>query len=255
MEVLAAAHTDIGITKQTNQDSLCVKIAKQNNKTAVIAVLCDGMGGLKKGELASAAVIREFVTWFEQTLPLQMQQSASMDMIKGQWNQMIQSLNVRIAAYAEKQNLKMGTTLTGILLIDYGYLIVNVGDSRTYRIRDGITQLTEDHSVVAREMKAGRLTKEQARTDPRRNVLVQCVGASRTVIPDFFVGSCMDGDEFLLCSDGFRHEISEQEICSALDPKIMKSENDMQTALIGLTGLNKQRKETDNISAALIKVL
>lgn len=255
MDFLVAAHTDIGIAKQTNQDSLCVKVANTRQGNVLLAVLCDGMGGLHKGELASATVIREFITWFEYTLPSQLNQPISLEMIKNQWMQIVQSVNIRIGNYGNRNRLTLGTTLSALFIAKDQYVTIHVGDSRIYQLNTGIRQRTTDHTVVAREIAAGRLTREQAKRDPRKNVLIQCVGASKVVTPEIGMGACAKGEEFLLCSDGFRHEISEEEIYKALCPEMMETEEAMKNALVHLVELNKCRKENDNISAALVKLV
>ena len=141
-----------------------------------------------------------------------------------------------------------------LLLFQNRYYITNVGDTRAYLAAGQLRQITKDHTVVAREIERGSMTQEQARLDPRRNVLLQCVGASPVIDPDFFSGEARPGSLFLLCSDGFRHEITEQEIFSRLNPAILRNENDMRAGAVSLVELNKQRQEQDNISIALVKV-
>lgn len=97
------------------------------------------------------------------------------------------------------------------------------------------------------------MTPEQAAVDPQRNVLLQCIGASSVIQPDFFSGKLSEGQVYLLCCDGFRHTIQPQEIHQALNPAVMTSEQAMQNALVALTELNKRRLEEDNISAILIR--
>ena len=89
---------------------------------------------------------------------------------------------------------------------------------------------------------------------PQRNVLLQCVGASDSVTPDFFTGDAMENTVFMLCSDGFRHVITEQEIYEKLNPYVLTDERQMRDNAAWLTELNKQRMEVDNISAALVKI-
>ena len=99
----------------------------------------------------------------------------------------------------------MGTTVTAMILTGGYYYIVNVGDSRAYEICSNLQVLTRDQTVVAREVEQGLLTLEQAETDPRRSVLLQCIGASDVVYPDFFLGEVKKDAVYMLCSDGFRH--------------------------------------------------
>ena len=101
----------------------------------------------------------------------------------------------------------------------------------------------------------GRMTPEQAMNDSRKNILLQCIGASKTIVPDIERGTLEEGDVFLLCSDGFRHEISEQEIFGVMAPSLLTSEKVMKKSLVDLVNLSKTRNEKDNITALLIKAV
>lgn len=256
MEVLTAAYTDVGIKKATNQDSICLKIAETPVGKVVLAVICDGMGGLSKGELASTTVINAFSNWFEHKLPDQLVEEDFNRNIQSCWDQMLKEMNERIGAYGRKERIQLGTTVTALLLIDTKFMLIgHVGDSRVYRLNDGIQVLTEDQTVVGRELKNGNITPEQAKVDPRRNVLLQCIGASKVVEPDYISDQPKIGEVYVLCSDGFRHMISEQEIYDAFSPEKMIDEKYMQEKAIEMVELNKQRQETDNISVVLIKMM
>ena len=141
------------------------------------------------------------------------------------------------------------------MLTEQRYYIINVGDSGIYEITDCTKQLTEDQTVVAREVKYGRLTPEQAKRDPRKSVLLQCVGATKNVDPDFFFGTPVAGAVYLLCSDGFRHEISDDEMCRFFSASINTTPDLMAGHIRELIEINKQRGEKDNISAALIRTV
>ena len=101
----------------------------------------------------------------------------------------------------------------------------------------------------------GRMTPEQAKTDPRRSVLLQCVGASKVVEPDFVKGHLKKGAVYALCSDGFRHQISDEEMVDKIGPEACASAEEMKYGCVYLTELVKNRKETDNITVAIIKTM
>lgn len=101
----------------------------------------------------------------------------------------------------------------------------------------------------------GRMTPEDARKDRRRNVLLQCVGASEAVYPEFLFGTPVSESVYLLCSDGFRHEISSDEMIQALKPSVLIKKQAMDETTTSLIELLKQRGERDNITAALVRVL
>ena len=124
---------------------------------------------------------------------------------------------------------------------------------RLFRINTGIRQITSDQTFVAREIALGHMTQEEADHDSRRNVLLQCVGASDNVYPDMFFGDVQQNAIYMLCSDGFRHEITPDEIYAKLQPGVLFDDYTMQQNSISLIELNKQRQERDNISVALIR--
>lgn len=254
MQVLTALHTDVGIRKQTNQDSLLLKVAQTSVGKVVLAVVCDGMGGLEKGELASATVISAFSKWFDKDLP-PLLQNQNWNEIQARWNLLLKEQNQRIGEYGKRLNINLGTTFSGLLIIDeHFFLIGHVGDTRVYKIDSKLELLTEDQTLVNREVQRNNLTPEQAEKDPRRNVLLQCLGASRVVEPQFISGKPTLHTVFMLCSDGFRHMISKEEIYQAFAPEKLMTEQQMKNKAIELVELNKVRNETDNISIILIKV-
>lgn len=251
MRFSATADTDIGISKNTNQDSVLIKHAAYDDDEALMAIVCDGMGGLSKGELASATVIQAFSKWFDESLPYELD-DVNMDVIGGKWSLMLKDLNVKIAEYGKKTGESLGTTFSGILFIGDQYVIVHVGDSRVYHIDSSLHQLTTDQTFIAREVRRGTITPEQAKTDKRRNLLLQCVGASAVVDPQVSFGIAEKG-AYLICSDGFRHEISEEEIYESLNPINLINKQAMHNNIKYLIEQVKSRKEKDNISAILIK--
>lgn len=253
MNFIVSANTDIGTVKSTNQDSLSVKVLNTPLGRMTFAILCDGMGGLSKGEVASASVIRAFDLWVANDLPILCNGSIDENAVKAQWEKILLDQNVAIKTYGARQGVKLGTTAVVILLTETRYYIMNVGDSRAYEITDVLGQLTNDQTFVAREVALGNLTPEQAEVDPRRSVLLQCIGASEEVFPDFFVGDIKQNATYMLCSDGFRHEITPNEIFEKFRPDALLSDTMMNQNTLELIELNKQRNERDNISVVLVR--
>lgn len=253
MDFMIAAHSDVGIKKNTNQDSLLVKVAQTSLGKVCLCVVCDGMGGLSKGELASASVIRVFDRWFEEDFPNLLSGGFHPDDLKLSWDNIVLEQNRLLSEHAARSGTRMGTTIVALLIIKDQYYIMNVGDSRAYLLDTGINQLTKDQSFVQYEMDLGHITWEEAINHPQRNVLMQCVGASEVVMPDFYTGPAGTDAVFLLCSDGFRHVISPQEIYDRLNPNVCTSEQAMKENAAYLTELNKGRREVDNISVALVR--
>ena len=255
MSFLATVHTDAGIGKENNQDSALQIEARTDFGDVMLSVVCDGMGGLDKGEVASATVIEAFGEWFEKELPKLIHLEDVERMIFGEWEELILDCNQKISAYADGLRIKMGTTLNAILFLRGRYYIANVGDSRAYLLSDGLYQLTKDQTLVQREVDMGRLTAEKAAVSPRRNILLQCVGASPIVTPDYYSGSFAAGQVFMQCSDGFRHVVTGEEIYRYLNTQELTDERKMADNAVYLTELNKNRQEKDNITVLLVKVV
>lgn len=264
----AAARTDAGAVKSVNQDNLLMRIAGTDADEILFAVLCDGMGGLKKGELASAKVVKAFDDWFGRKLPALTDRNVIPDLIRKQirseWDDIIQNCNEEIVDYAKAHVLNMGTTLTALLLWQDTFYLVHVGDCRIYEMSEkGIRQLTKDQTYVAREVMLGHMTPEQASNDIRRNVLLQCIGTDPVIEPYFGYGMIKKDAVYLVCSDGFWRIPSIDELymecyedLKALDwGKIRTDVNSlyMEEKLEKIIEQDKRCGERDNLSAILIK--
>lgn len=253
MNFYISATTDVGIKRKVNQDSLMVRHLNTKTGPMVLAVMCDGMGGLKHGEVASATVIAAFSDWMYTYLPMLSQKPIEDHVIREQWTKLVTDQNQKIRAYGQENGCATGSTVSAILLTGQRYYVMNVGDSRVYELTDDtVRQITEDHTVIANEIRLGNLTPEQAEASPARSMLTRCVGVAPTVQPDMFYGPVQKGASYMLCSDGFRHCITPEEIREHLltkvkqDPSAIKQQEEM------LVEYNKQRGETDNISVITI---
>ena len=256
MNFISNTYTDIGIRKSVNQDSALIMEAKTDYDNVMFCVLCDGMGGLANGELASATVIRAFQKWFETEFPTMLYSGYSASDLEKRWSEIIFEQNVKIMSHARSLGTNMGTTAVIMLLCSGNYYIMNIGDSRAYSCNETtLNQITVDQTFVNREIKRGNMTPEEARVDPRRNVLLQCVGASQFIEPDFFMGNAERDEVFMLCSDGFRHEITPEEIQEGFKPSKFSSEKDIEDAQYKLVELNKERMENDNITVLAVKLV
>ncbi len=254
MNYIVAASTDIGNTKSTNQDSFGVRVINTALGKMVFAVLCDGMGGLAKGEVASSSVVNAFYRWVENRLPVLCAGNAINDAdIRNEWTSIAIEYNEKIKQYGREHGINLGTTLTAMLITDRRYYVINVGDTRAYEIADTLRVITKDQTLVAREVELGMLTPEQAEADPRRSVLLQCIGASDSVSPDMFFGTTVQNAVYMLCSDGFRHEINEAEIYQYLQPNVMLDADGMKANMDALIEINKQRQERDNITVLTVR--
>ncbi len=269
MRFMATGCTDVGRIKETNQDSYLIKIAQTDFGDVALVAVADGMGGLAKGELASATVVRRLSEWFDTKLPQSLEaMGSSVDgfeqFVEGQWNGLIQDLNLAIMRHGKAGHMNLGTTLTAMLCIGARYSIVHVGDSRAYEITPGgVAQLTEDQTFVKREVDAGRMTPEEALVHPQRNVLLQCIGSSKEVKPAIAHGTLKRGTSYLLCSDGFRHVLTNEELRDFLNPERLNWSAEGDPSVDAAPGnvlrrtinLVMSRKENDNITAVLLQTM
>ena len=260
MDFLSVIHSDIGIKKNTNQDSVLIKEAITDYGRVLVAIVCDGMGGLSKGEVASATLIRAFSSWFEKDFPAFLYENRTEEgldrtSLEKELSQLVFRVNAKIAEYGSDNHVSLGTTVAFILFVEGRYYILNIGDSRVYKRTDTeLNLLTKDQTFVQNEIDQGRLTPEEAKTHPQRNVLLQCVGASEVIVPEFESGEYCRGELYMICSDGFRHLITEEEFCKIMVPENLQTEKELQDAAVYCTELNKSRLEKDNISVVLVKI-
>lgn len=252
MDFYISATTDVGIKRKVNQDSLFVRKLSTESGKMVFAVLCDGMGGLKYGEVASASIVRGFSEWMYQSLPELSRRPIEDAVIREQWTSLISLQNDKIRLFGRKNNCVAGSTVTAMLLTEQRYFLLHIGDTRAYVLDNGIRQLTEDHTVAARECALGNLTREQAEQSPMRSVLTKCVGVKEAVYPDLAFGNTVRGAVYLLCSDGFRHRVTPEEIREHMFVKTEEDILKMKYQEELLIECNKSRGETDNISVITV---
>lgn len=252
MKLVTGAYSDIGISRKNNQDGLCIMQAEAGGKNICMAIVCDGMGGLSKGELASTVTINEFKDWFEEDFP-SIFSRAPLEEIINIWKLKIHDLSDQLKRYGSNNNLLLGTTFSGVLLIDDRFVWVHVGDSRIYHIgKNQMKQLTPDHTVIAREIKNGNLTPEEAKTSKLKGKLTQCIGASQVVEPASGTGILKKGETLLLCSDGFYHKFSENEIAMVYRSNF-KNEKEIDKYCLTQVKEAMNRNEKDNISVVVVR--
>ena len=201
--------SDKGTVRRENEDSF--RIEKLGARRA-LAVLCDGMGGAQAGDVASRIAAEAFVFHTSACLNCAPEDDRDLfDVISEAAD--YANLCVYDRAFSDFGCMGMGTTLVGALVRDGECLVVNVGDSRGYRIDEqGIVQLTRDHSLVEELIRSGRLTREEAKDHPRRNVIMRALGVEQTVRSDVFSAEVTPGAILLLCSDGLSNVVSDTEI-------------------------------------------
>ena len=249
MHAIYSMYTTTGCKRKENQDRIGIFRASKKDETTYMAVVCDGLGGLEKGGLASTMAVKGIEAWFQYNF-VDSVTNVSDKKVTTTWQSVIERINRDIRREGMLENVRMGTTISALLLYPYGtYYIMHVGDSRIYCDNGRLQQLTEDQSLVEKEVREGKITPAQARTDSRRNILLQCVGTDKEIHPSFYSGRFKKGDSFLLCTDGFWHYTTEKEYCVMMRDTNMNSDTLKQHI-----ELLEQRGETDNISAVIIQV-
>ncbi len=200
--------TDTGLVRSQNQDAYRMK---QLDRNTLLAAVCDGMGGARSGNIASSLAIDVFVEEVIRSYKSTMTQEQLEQLLVGA----VKLANFTV--YDQSRKVEdfsgMGTTLVAVLLSGRNAAVVNVGDSRCYRINDsGIRCITTDHSLVQMMLEQGELTAEEAKTYPGKNYITRAIGTEPTVQCDLFPLRLERGDALLLCSDGLHGVLDDQEI-------------------------------------------
>ena len=214
--------SDLGQVRKKNEDNYLVDALNG------LFIVADGMGGGVDGEKASRRAIETFsaTLYNERELLRELATNPSeevQDKIKELMTKATHAANQEILRLRKKlgPDVSMGTTISAILLQGELGVIAHVGDSRIYRVRyRELSQITEDHSLVAQQVKEGYITPEQAKYSPFRNVLIQAIGKEDKLDPQIEFISLKPGDQFLLCSDGLHGYITDAEIITVLEEPI-----------------------------------
>lgn len=206
-----------------------------------LMIVADGMGGHNAGEVASQTAVAEIQRAYF---------GAATDDIPASLHQALLTANqaIRQLAQGDASRRGMGTTAAVVVARELDVHIANVGDSRVYLLRNGtIAQITQDHSWVEEQVRAGVLTPEQARSHPQRNVITRALGSGATVEPDLFQGALQEGDVLLLCSDGLSNLVSDAELLA------IAGQAAPQQAVRQLVDLANERGGVDNISVIVAR--
>jgi serine/threonine protein phosphatase PrpC len=228
MKVEVGAATDVGKVREGNEDSFLVQ--------PPMYAVADGMGGALGGEVASSLALETIEQLSREG------DEALVDRIR-RANEVVFERST-----SDQRVSGMGTTLTVAQLDDDALRLGHVGDSRAYLFRAGdLRQLTEDHTLVGRMVKAGEITREEADTHPHRNVLIRVVGTEPEVIVDEVSVALLDGDRVLLCTDGLTGMLTEDQIRA-----ILESEPDPQKAAERLVRAANRAGGVDNITVVVL---
>ena len=240
------AKTDVGKKYKTNEDYFILPSSKKKNgirkidyKLGYLFLLCDGMGGVNAGDVASNLtanwVFKDYykleskgysppklISKIRQIFRNENRQD-NISQIASRMKKIIEDVNARIYALSQKHEeyTNMGTTLVSSLIIKNRIIIHSVGDSRCYRFREGnFIQLTEDQSEVWELYKIGAITKDEIRGHPRNNIITSAIGTEPGVKINEYIYLVNKNDIYLMCSDGLSDMISDEEIKNILNSSI-----------------------------------
>ena len=234
----AAALSDRGRKRPTNEDAFGFSVEHG------VYVVCDGMGGAAAGEIASSLAVDEIL----KHLAKAREAGFSLPQLA---EQAVCAANEAVYSRAQRnQRLQgMGTTLVALVVDERRAWVLNVGDSRCYRLRAGrLEQLTQDHSLVEEQVRMGRMTVAEASRSPLRNVITRALGTQNCVTPDSFELEVESGDIFMLCSDGLTRELTDRTIQALLNP-----DGPLEERCALLTDAAKKAGGHDNITCILVQ--
>ena len=237
--------TDPGMVRSQNQDHYAiVKLGRDQ----LLAIICDGMGGARSGNIASQMAVEVFVEEVKRTTRANMKPDRIDNMLE-------QALEMANEAVYEQSQLSeeyrgMGTTLVAAFFQKDQLTVANVGDSRAYLFnKDGVKSITTDHSLVELMVQRGEITREAAKFHPGKNLITRAVGTEAKVSSDLYHLKLNKGDSVLLCSDGLSNVMSDQEILFEVIHGVNK--NDCCQRLMNIANY---RGSPDNVTVALIAI-
>ncbi|HEX9700111.1 MAG TPA: protein phosphatase 2C domain-containing protein [Acidobacteriota bacterium] len=235
-EIDYGCYTDVGRVRQRNEDA-----AKVSPDLALYAV-ADGMGGHRAGDRASRIAVQTLHDYLAES-----ENGASPDVLREAFR--AANRNIMEDASGRPDRIGMGTTLTALVIVGGGYLIGHVGDSRALLVRGGsLLQLTDDHSIVAAQVREGGMSEEEAKSHPMRHVLSRCMGVEPEPEVDVLSGDLQDGDVFILGSDGLTGAIGVDMVMAAV-----AGAADAAAASKDLVELARERDGSDNITAVVVR--
>ncbi|MEW5847865.1 MAG: Stp1/IreP family PP2C-type Ser/Thr phosphatase [Myxococcota bacterium] len=250
MRILGWGLTDVGMKRDHNEDSFLIR------EDLNLFVVADGMGGHAGGEMASSIAVKTIEEGVAQARPV-IDPAVTHDVAveKSPVAKLISDClrkacnNIFKKAQERRELQGMGTTTIGLLFHGRHAFIAHVGDSRAYLMRDGrILQLSEDHSLVNEQLRAGLITEAQAKQSRFKNIITRSVGFEEDVAVDIIAVEYKEGDCYLLCSDGLANLVRDEEILEVV------SENFLRRAPELLIELANKRGGDDNVTVVMAYV-
>ncbi len=229
LHLSAAGLTDTGAQREHNQDDFVICVTCAGRSPAPLSglfVVADGMGGTIGGEIASALACSMLFEWAGAYIAsLAGANTRSLDSPGEQLATQVRAINAEILQRAKIAGTDMGATITGALVADNVAHVVNVGDSRTYLVREGvIRRLTKDHSLVERLIDAGEIQPDEVYSHPDRNLISRALGDGSNLEVDVFEQPLANGDRLLVCSDGLWEMVRDAQLCEIVSAAITPRE-------------------------------
>ncbi len=272
--IQAASQTDLGKVREQNEDDCFVQVSSGGGETSGLFIVADGMGGYKAGEVASKLAVQEIRELLNPLFaPSSAQETIALPVLTGQegshstrqlpemrevaliherLKQAITKANEVIVGYgkAHREARGLGSTVTVAVILGNNAYIANVGDSRTYLLRNDVLRpLTKDHSLVARLVDAGHITPDQVYDHPQRNLVYRSLGAGHSSVEvDVFYEALKPGDILLLCTDGLWEMTREAEL-----KRILSSGEPLESICQQLIDAANQGGGEDNITAVVVR--
>lgn len=229
-----------GAVRKENQDSL--RYESPEGSELLTAVLCDGMGGARAGSVASSIAADTFMSHAAASLDESTTASDANSILE----EAVRFANSKVysRAFDDYSCMGMGSTLVALMVTGRRAYIANVGDSRAYLFSKGkLNQVTRDHSLVEDMVARGKISREQAQTHPKKNIITRAIGVEASVKADYFDVRFPQGNRLLLCSDGLSNTVSDEEI-----GQILSDHDEPEQACQALLELSLRRGAPDNVT-------
>ena len=251
LQYIAYAKTDKGILESINEDCIAYFSRIHNKSRALLMIVCDGVGGLSYGEVASQCLVREFYQWFSLLDEQVFQDKKWEKKIIEQWETLLFYANRKLKQAGKRHFSMIGTTLSALIIYKNTYILLHIGDSRVYKINHFVQQISKDHTLYEKNKK-GFLYWFNPNKEQEKHILTQCVGVTSRLKPYIRVGRLKKNTSFLLCSDGFYQKLKRNEIKMYFSPKYCRKRERIHYGLSACIRLVKEREEKDNISAVVV---
>ena len=233
--------TDVGRVRESNQDYVYTSESPVGNLPNLF-IVADGMGGHNAGDFASKYTVEQIVSYIEKA-PM----TNPVDLIRGA----VTKANASLMAQAKSDTSLsgMGSTVVIATIVDDCMYVANVGDSRLYLLRDELTQITRDHSLVQEMVRMGEMDASEAKSHPDKNIITRAVGAFEDLAIDFFEEHVEPGDVILMCTDGLSNMVDDTDI-----RQMIQTGRDVVEKVQRLVEAANRGGGKDNITVAVIQI-